>query len=352
MSETSIANVSSDQSSSSEDVITTGLVSPVSDYVPLQTQSGAEQECQPWQATTDQQQIDHERKVAGVSDPQSDQPAASCECRFSNEEGKDPNSWWGKVFRDTDIKLTLKSLSGTRWSARAESTKALWKYYAQLREALNDMSKDMEEKCVTRSEASALCDKLDTLEMAFMAYFWDTILQRFQATSLQLQKHDIDICTATQLLLSLRDFVAAQRNNFEVFEGAALNVTTAVSQEYRHDLQRTKKRKIMSDDSAEPGVAFNGKDKFRIETFNVVIDKLVSCLNHRLNAYTQLTELFDVLFMPDNMSNRERSFSKVARIKNELRIRMRQNRLNSLSLLAIESDLGPLFAFKGFSIKR
>uniref|UniRef100_A0A3B1JTW1 TTF-type domain-containing protein n=1 Tax=Astyanax mexicanus TaxID=7994 RepID=A0A3B1JTW1_ASTMX len=272
----------------------------------------------------------------------------------------------------------------------------------------------MEEKCVTRSEASALCDKLDTLEMAFMAYFWDTILQRFQASSLQLQKHDIDICTATQLLLSLRDFVAAQRDNFEVFEGAALNVTTAVSQEYRHDLQRTKKRKIMSDDSAEPGVAFNGKDKFRIETFNVVIDKLVSCLNHRLNAYTHLTELFDVLFMPDNMSNSEltlkanslaaaypsdlnmsladeliqyksfitekekhpskmlktminlnlqstfpnvyialrlfltvpitncegeRSFSKLARIKNELRIRMRQNRLNSLSLLAIESDL-------------
>ncbi|KAL7881031.1 hypothetical protein SRHO_G00032850 [Serrasalmus rhombeus] len=148
----------------------------------------------------------------------------------------------------------------------------------------------MKEKCVTRSEASALCDKLDTLETAFMAYFWDTILQRFQATSLQLQKHDIDICTATQLLLSLRDFVAAQRDNFEVFEGAALNVTTAVSQEYRHDLQRTKKGKIMSDDSAEPGVAFNGKDKFRIETFNVVIDKLVSCLNHRLNAYTHLTE--------------------------------------------------------------
>ncbi|XP_076831848.1 kinase suppressor of Ras 1-like isoform X2 [Brachyhypopomus gauderio] len=36
---------------------------------------------------------DHERKVADVSEPQSDQPAASCECRFSNEEGKDPNSW-------------------------------------------------------------------------------------------------------------------------------------------------------------------------------------------------------------------------------------------------------------------
>lgn len=320
---------------------------------------------------------------------------------------------WGKVFRDTDVKLTLKSLSGTRWSSRAESTKALWKYYAQLREALNNISKDSQEKRETRSEASALCGKLDTLEIAFMAHFWDTILQRFQATSLQLQKHDIDIHTATQLLLSLRDFVAAQRDNFAFFEGSALTVTDSVSQDYRHDLQRTKKRKCMADESAEPGVEFSGKEKFRIETFNVLIDKLVSCLNHRLTAYTHLTNLFHVLFMPDNMSNSEltlraeslaaayptdltmsladelvqyksfiseeqkcpntmlktmvnldlqstfpnvyialrlfltlpitncegeRSFSRLARIKNELRMKMCQNRLNSLSLLAIESE--------------
>ncbi|KAL6480194.1 hypothetical protein MHYP_G00112270 [Metynnis hypsauchen] len=163
---------------------------------------------------------------------------------------------WGKVFRDTDVKLTLKSLSGTRWSSRAESTKALWKYYAQLREALNNISKDSWEKRETRSEASALCGKLDNLEIAFMAHFWDTILQRFQATSLQLQKHDIDIHTATQLLLSLCDFVAAQRDNFAFFEGSALIVTDSVSQDYRHDLQRTKKRKCMVDESAEPESEF------------------------------------------------------------------------------------------------
>lgn len=40
---------------------------------------------------------------------------------------------WGKVFHNTGVKFTLKSLSGTRWSARADSTQALWRYYAQLR---------------------------------------------------------------------------------------------------------------------------------------------------------------------------------------------------------------------------
>lgn len=78
----------------------------------------------------------------------------------------------------------------------------------KVREALNNISKDKEEKRETLSEASALCGKMDTLEMAFMAHLWNTILQRFQATSLQLQKPDINICTAKCLLSSLRDFVA------------------------------------------------------------------------------------------------------------------------------------------------
>lgn len=99
--------------------------------------------------------------------------------------------------------------------------------------------------------------------------------------------------------------MAAQRDNFEVFEAAALNITTTVSQDYRHDLQRTKKRPRMFDESAEPGVTLNGRDHFRIETFNVVIDKLVSCLNHRLSAYTHVTELFGALYLSENMSNSE-----------------------------------------------
>lgn len=61
----------------------------------------------------------------------------------------------------------------------------------------------------------------------------------------------------------------------------------------------------MFDESAEPGVTLNGRDHFRIETFNVVIDKLVSCLNHRLSAYTHVTELFGALYLSENMSNSE-----------------------------------------------
>ncbi len=152
-----------------------------------------------------------------------------------------------------------------------------------------------------------------------------------------------------------------------------------------------------------------------MDTFNVTIDNLVSCLDHRLDAYKHINSLFGVLFMSDaesdnniitgahNLSSSypddlnscladeliqfrsfismepdrspskmlktiidyglpsvfpnvyvalklfltlpvsncegERSFSLMARVKNELRSKMRQRRLNLLSLMAIECDL-------------
>ena len=35
------------------------------------------------------------------------------------------------------------------------------------------------------------------------------------------------------------------------------------------------------------------------------MDKLVSCLSHRIDAYKHLCDLFGVLFMPENASDRE-----------------------------------------------
>ena len=143
--------------------------------------------------------------------------------------------------------------------------------------------------------SSALVAKLDTLEIAFMVHLWYTILERFQATSILLQKSDISIFTAVRLLESLQEFIAALRDEFESFEVAALNLPF-VSHSYKHDLQRSRKRKSFSDDT-DPVVVLDGREKLRIKTLNVVIDKLMSCLEYRLDAYKHLADLFGVLFM-------------------------------------------------------
>lgn len=166
---------------------------------------------------------------------------------------------WDRVFgNNTNIDLTLKSLSNTRWSSRAESTKALWQNYGKITEAIETISADETEKGDTRSEAGGLCQQLGTLEMAFMAGFWDTVLFRFQATSMLLQKADMDLATAARLLESLRNFVLAQTDLFDHFEQKALNLL-GVTLSYRQDVQRIRKRKKIADESAEPDVVFDGR---------------------------------------------------------------------------------------------
>ena len=87
-----------------------------------------------------------------------------------------------------------------------------------------------------------------------------SILTRFQLTSLQLQKADIELMTAVRLLILLRDFVSAQRGLFTDFENEALAVP-GVCQTYKYDLQRTRKCKRFEDDSAEKDAVFDGKSK-------------------------------------------------------------------------------------------
>ena len=41
---------------------------------------------------------------------------------------------------------------------------------------MRDMSDSEQEKRVTRKEASIICTQLETLEMAFLTVFWNTIL--------------------------------------------------------------------------------------------------------------------------------------------------------------------------------
>lgn len=154
---------------------------------------------------------------------------------------------WDKMFRNTDVIRTLKPLSNTRWTCRADSTKALRENYKAIREALARFSMDPEEKGDTRREATSLCAHLDKLETAIMTNVWDSILSRFKTTAEALQKHDITLDTAERLLQSLRSYVASQRDEFGKYENAARDIE-GVSSLYEEETKRVKKRKPFSDE--------------------------------------------------------------------------------------------------------
>ena len=203
------------------------------------------------------------------------------------------------------------------------------------------------------------------------------------------------------------------RDQFHQFENSAKTIPD-VCQSYRDELHRSKKRKVFSDESTRHEITLTGQEQYQVATFNVIIDKLVSCLGHRMDAYRDVLDKFKVLFIEtDNLTSireqaevlcmsypsdldvdlaneiiqfrsfiqneqdkspqkllkmilkhglqstfpsvfialrifftlpvtnceGERSFSHLARIKNELRTTQTQQRLSALSLMAIETEL-------------
>lgn len=65
----------------------------------------------------------------------------------------------------------LKKLSDTRWSCRAEATKAIVEGYSEIEEALTSISSDKEQKDIVRNEATHFLHKMSSLETALFATF-------------------------------------------------------------------------------------------------------------------------------------------------------------------------------------
>lgn len=65
---------------------------------------------------------------------------------------------------------STNSLSNTQWSTWAKSAKALWRHYAQISEALHNISNDVDKKQETQTDSHTLYARLDILNVAFMAY--------------------------------------------------------------------------------------------------------------------------------------------------------------------------------------
>ena len=82
------------------------------------------------------------------------------------------STWWWEIstayLTKCERGLTLKSLSGTRWSARADATKALRFGYKAIQDALNEIKVDHGTPRAAQCEGCQLITVMDTFETAVM----------------------------------------------------------------------------------------------------------------------------------------------------------------------------------------
>ena len=102
---------------------------------------------------------------------------------------------------------TVKRMSDTQWSARADATKALFMGYNEINAALEEIAGDDEEKAETWEEAGGLAAYMNRLESGILSVLRHHILHRFHANRQVLQSADQDLNSVIQISESLIEFI-------------------------------------------------------------------------------------------------------------------------------------------------
>lgn len=177
-----------------------------------------------------------------------------------------------------------KRISTTRWSCRADATKALMQGYTHIVRALERISDDHDEMAEVRRKARGLHDRMCMLETGIYTIFWNDILERVNVTSKMLQDSQLNLNCAVAAVKSLEHFTESKRDCFDDYErrGADKAGTT----EYVATRQRQRNVRLNPlDYGREPEAVMSLSQSFRVQNFLPVIDQFVASLKHRLAAY-------------------------------------------------------------------
>ncbi|XP_033218200.1 uncharacterized protein LOC117173668 [Belonocnema kinseyi] len=165
-------------------------------------------------------------------------------------------------------KIALKSLSVTRWSASQEAVEVLHKHYDEIIETLIIIEEVIIENAITRQE-----------------------------------KVEINIADVIDDYHGQIKVVAATRMEFEVYHNEALEISE--SQEYQTTVSRRRRPKLQADESRDGEAELSGRDNFRVNTFNAILDNLESELRKRCQPYERIHEKFSVITEFGNLDSNE-----------------------------------------------
>ncbi|CAH2285606.1 zinc finger MYM-type 1-like, partial [Pelobates cultripes] len=190
---------------------------------------------------------------------------------------------------------TLKRLADTRWSAHHDAVNALQKGYTTIKEVLANILTDENTKGEVCLQAKGLSSVMDQLEMGIMIEIWSVILPRFHRTSQSLQDAKLDLHTATGMLDSLKDFVQSLRSRFSEFEQQGKDITCCDEYQLQRGRKIKRNKKWDYGDAEDADADMTPSEKFKVNTFYLIIDQLAESLRHRQAAYSVIQERFSLL---------------------------------------------------------
>jgi len=129
----------------------------------------------------------------------------------------------------------------------------------------------------------------------------------------------ISLVTVTMFVRCFPKISTSSFPDLDEFENRA--AVASGTSDYHSTVARSRKRRKCFDESRDNEVVLQGRAKFRVTTFSVIIDQLSTALRHRIDACSQVRGTFKVItdFRElDHDSIRECSLSLATTYSNDL----------------------------------
>ncbi|XP_050516542.1 uncharacterized protein LOC126891410 [Diabrotica virgifera virgifera] len=211
--------------------------------------------------------------------------------------------------QEIDKSVQLKNLSRTRWTAKADSVRALNQTVDQIIEVLSDISKNREFDGSTRTKALGLYKKI--LNFVFIAsfFFLKNILPKIKILTETIETPNLNIIDCINLIkttaLNLRN-TDYDHNSLNSLIESAIKYAEKLNIDPYSDFSKYHRRRIMPkkiDENRDTEVDMDLKTFFRRD-FQEILDTLSSGLNDNFEHIKKSIEpLYSVLTFPLDKRN-------------------------------------------------
>ena len=222
---------------------------------------------------------------------------------------------------------TLKRLSDTRWASRKHAVDAVVGSYAAIVTTLDDITsgESKEHKGSIRAEAMGLSVLIQKYSFVFLMLFLQKLLNSIFVLSNYLQRKDIDIAFAKQLIdVTRKKFVDMRSDeSFESLNGVVKSFVeekcSELDVETEFKEKRVARKKRMAGEQSRDERVDDPTRRFKCETYFPVLDTLVTQLDERFNDFCNTVSYFYCLDPAQISEDNKESFERLCDIyKNDI----------------------------------
>lgn len=209
---------------------------------------------------------------------------------------------WQSLAESTDtciINLTLKKLCPIRWSSRYDALLAINVNFVPVMKCLTKiiLASNVTSEVV---EATGLRKQMASFDFVLMLVFQSRVLERIQITSKSLQRPDINLDDAKNLLQKSLNTVRDLRGQFDDVVDQARKLAAKWNIDPSMNTKRNRRVKTFFDELAKDYEFSDPLYSFKIKVFLKAIDILISQLNDRFKSTLRLVDTFSFL-KPENL---------------------------------------------------